>query len=100
MALTEGIKRLNIPHQSPRKTAHSSPFLKGTGVAYNEAKRVTGVRGVGPKKDKHAIDNRPLTTDQPSYLSPLTSHRKGLGGVETDHYETFIWLGNGIRHHD
>ena len=45
MALTEGIKRLKIPHQSPRKTARHSPFLTGTGVAYNEAERINGARG-------------------------------------------------------
>ena len=31
--------------QIPRKIAHRSPFLVGTGVAYNEAKRVTGLGG-------------------------------------------------------
>ena len=33
--------RLKIPHQYPRKTDPRSPFLAGTGVAYNEAERVT-----------------------------------------------------------
>ena len=31
MALCEGIKRLNIPHQSPRQSSRHSPFLVGRG---------------------------------------------------------------------
>ena len=50
MALSAGVKRLKTPTQALAKPLTVPSFLKGTGVAYNEAKRVTGVRGVGPDK--------------------------------------------------
>ncbi len=40
------------------------PFLTGTGVAYNEAERVTGVRGVGPDRARLKIPHQyPRKTD-------------------------------------
>ena len=40
---------LGIETQTPsRNPLAIPPFLAGTGVAYNEAERVTGARGVGP----------------------------------------------------
>ena len=44
-----GHKAIKDPSSYPlAKPILVPPFLAGTGVAYNEAKRVTGVRGVGP----------------------------------------------------
>ena len=37
MALSQRIMRLKTRHTTPRKTHPRSPFLAGTGVAYNEA---------------------------------------------------------------
>ena len=45
MALTEGIKRLKSLINPLAKPILVPPFLTGTGVAYNEAKRVTGLGG-------------------------------------------------------
>ena len=43
-----GDKAIKNPSPLPLAKPLAIPFLAGTGVAYNEAKRVTGARGVGP----------------------------------------------------
>ena len=54
---SDGFERLEhaIETQTPSRNSLAKPilvplFLAGTGVAYNEAERVTGVRGVGPDR--------------------------------------------------
>ena len=48
MALREGIKRLKIPHQYPRKTDSRSPLPRRHRRSLQRSVASNGARGVGP----------------------------------------------------
>ena len=68
MALTEGIKRLNIPHQYPRKTAHKLPFPRLIRLSARACPALPN-----PARACPSLHRRPLCVPRSSTRPPVRS---------------------------